>query len=98
MLDKEERRSFGVVDRDHWPRATPSTINVLDTGAASRKGFHARFLLREGKISGGVVDQAVAVVHGSRDPALTRWSVLLVVVGVNALVVVIGPSPGMHHH
>jgi hypothetical protein len=52
MIDKGERRGFGVVDRDNWSRATPSTIDLLDTGAASRRGFHARFLLKEGKISG----------------------------------------------
>jgi hypothetical protein len=55
MLDKEERRGFGVADGDNWSRATPSTIDVLDTGADSRGGFHARFLLKEGKISGAAV-------------------------------------------
>jgi hypothetical protein len=45
VLDKEERGGFGVVDRNHWPWATPAT-DVLDGVAGFRDGFHAHLLLR----------------------------------------------------
>ena len=58
MLDKEERRGFGVADGDNWSRATLSTINVLDTGAAFAGVVMRVFSFKEGKISGAAVGVA----------------------------------------